>query len=1060
MSDSEISIYTNRNPNHPKMSQVSVQVEVVDNTVTTTKVQKVAKKKSLVIEEECSIGGSGISVVTQSLTTEGKAKPQDIIVIDGIEEEIEIIDKYIEEYAPTIDTMRGIDSELTNKLVKQLVRALFDQHYEEGVKAATGNKKYNLVQDVLTGSAELNKALSSLAKFDADQEFLLNNVDPEEVETFVSDHQELVELLKADFSPDDLFIKAKVLEAIGFFVKNPICNVLLDAEYGNNALIEAHPSYVPFIKKDAPKDDKDYVQMDKNRASLNAEYSLAYITLAQMISFFDEYNVKLLAKKLKAYQVDYVKATFPENAMEDMEFLAGLVDAIQHGDEEELDTEALATKIRLYTILMDQESLQDLAPLDKKLDEKLKNKKSKWPGKFNAKAFEREYSMWMLKKNQEYNLLSFELQVATKAASMSKRFIIDGCAGDITKKEDGVDKIVYTIQDKFEDYRLFLSTELADQEQGTFTTFCGRVVTQGRSAKRGVYDKINALTDVQLLLCTKHVAEAEAEAAAKKAEDEAEGLVVDVEEPQDDAGSDDEAEAEEAPEVADSAVPKKKKIEPTKALPSYGTYIRKLYKNAIKPHKYTFAVTDEAFVGMICHIVRDTVNMYTCLAIDSYNGFVESELYTTRFEPYADLYKDLSLEDADDFVKIMSLYIVEKASLDDLPDNIPMLMDLYEAFNENMRTAVIPHPASFYNISCPIASADINKYKVKVAHQYDIEKARYTAGVAEEDEEEEQPEVEEQPEPVEGEAPAPAPKKKAKKVQNLPPFEKVFRNFYKSSTPKPKNKHTTNFLNDLAMVINYIVSLRLTWLGKLITFSSSEGDQPYYSVDDRKHYTAVIIQKFVDSVDASASSNKAFGESIFKQLKEVRGKLDKNKADIEELIRADMDKLRVNCHKALLDNEASKETKLNKVKRGTNVVAGKVAAITTQEKKIIASHPFAANFIMDRIRSFPIESKNIKFFNKKIERMCNYAEDLMGDNMCDFEINREDHTQMAWSYPVKPFTNNTSIAIIGATLQRSLLSVVENALTTQFHAVGPKKNVVHSETIASVLNMMGANEIW
>lgn len=1053
MSDYENSYYTVRNLKRPLMSQVpaqvpaqvSAQVEVVDNTVTTvTKTPKVAKKKSLNVHEKCSIGGNGISIVTQSLTTEGKAKPQDIIVIEGIEDEMDIIDKYIEENAKTIDTMRGIDSELTNKLVRQLVRALFDQHYEEGVKAATGNKKYNLVQDVLNGSAELNKALSGLAKYDADQEFLLNNIDREAVNEFVKTHKDLVDSIGSD-SHDDLYIKSKILEAIGFFVKKPIADVLFDAKMGNDAIIKAHPTYIPFIKKDAPKDDKDFVQMDKNCANLNAEYSLAYITLAQMITFFDEYIVKQLTKKRKDYHADYIKTNLPEEVTKDTEMLLDLVDDIKHVHGGKIDYDALDVKIRLYTILMDQESLKNLAPLDKKLAEKLNNEKSKWPCKINTKSFEREYTSWMLKQDEEYCTMVYELQVATKALSMSKRFIIDGCASDITKKEDCVDKIIYTIQEKFENYRIFLSTELADQKQGTYSTFCGRTVSQGKSTKRGVYDKINVLTDVQLLLCTKHVAEVEAEAAAKKEEDEAAGIEVEQEAAEDDSDDD-----SEAPEVADSAVPKGRKIEPTKAIPSYGTYIRKLYKNAIKPHKYTFSVTDESFVNMICHIVRDTVNMYTCLAIDSYNNFIESKLYTTRFEPFADGYRDLSIEEADDFVKQMSLYIAEKAGLEHLPSDIPMLMDLFEAFNENMRTAVIPHPSSFYNISCPIASANINKYKVDISHRYEMEEARYQTDIeeaaAEDNEEQEGDET--------------AAKKKAKKVQNIQAFDKMFRNYYKSSTPKPKNKHTTNFLNDLSMVVNYIVSLRLTWLGKLITFSSNEGDKPYYSVDDRKHYAAVIVQKFVDSVGASASSNKAFGESIFKHLKEIRGKLDKNSADIEELIRADMDKLRAHSHKALLDNEALKENKLNKIKRGTTVAPGKNAPITSQEKKIVASHSFASNFVMDRIRTFPIESKNIPFFNKKIERLCGYAEELACENICEFEINKEEHTQLVWSYPVRPYTNNASIGIIGSTLQRSLLSVVENALTTQFHATGPKKNVVQSDTLSSVLNMMGANEIW
>lgn len=1011
---------------------------------------KVPKTKSFVLDAPVSLSGAPINMSTKKVSTGvTKVKDQDLIAIDGIEAEIKWINSHLESGAD----FSTVDSDLTNRLVKDSVAALIQKHTDLGDEALKGkknSKKFNLAQKVFTGSAEWNRALLGLAKFDADQTHLLNAIPQEDIDAFAADNEDIVSQLP-DVSKSDLYIKSKMLETMAFFIKNPISKTIEHCENGTEALMAAFPDYVPLVKKDTPVDaDFDFVassnQIDKNYHGLNIEYCLAYITLAQMISSFDEYTVKRLAKEAKAY-FDNFAETKVKALGEDVKALKKLVTKIGTDDEE-----ALKTTIRLYTVMVDKTSLAALASKDKKLDEKLKSADSKWPKALDLSTFAREYTSWMLKDDAKYQALLAEHQAAIQMRALSKKFMIDGSASDITKRDGSVDKIIYILQGKLQEYQATLGAKLAAVATPTSgSTFCGRTVTV--SKKKAA--RVNALTDVQLLLCVKSIEESAEESTEESAVEEP------VEEPSkvippkalDDEDSDSEDEEDAPSEVTKGGSVVSKKETKVKEIASYGTYMRKLYKNAIKSFKFTFAVSDEHFVSLFQHITRDAVNMYTCLGVRACNNFSNVEIYTNDYNPLTTCYKDVAPEELDTFIKKLAHHVAnrESANVEDLPDTLPVIVDLFDAFNEDMEVTSVMTPGSNVNLRAPLSAKNIDEYRADVAEHYRLVSERYDA---EESDEESEPESDDEDE-TSGSGSSTASKKKAKR-RTLPNFEKTFRTYYKSTTPKCKSKNTTLFLSDLAMLVTYIVQMRLVWLGSLITYSSEDPESPYFTASERKDYVVDVIVEQIESTHSANDANAVFKTCVTAPLKEVKNRFASNKADNEELIHKDVEKLR-KYGKAELD---ATETALAnaRAKKSTNVRTA--SGITNSERKLLSSHTFMANFILDKMKTVSLKSESEQFVQRKIERIYSFAEDLAKESKERLDIRFEQNTGLIWSWPIMPYTNANSIGIVGASLQRSLLRVIEDSLTTQFHSINPKKNVIHGETFGSVLNIVGGNTVW
>lgn len=983
-------------------------------TATATVTEKVAKKKSLVIEEPCSLSGNPISMVTEQVEL-GISNPdkKEVIAIAGIDDEIAFIDAYIDKHGATHSSMKKIDSDLTNKLVKNVVSALIAQHTalgEEGNK-----KKFSLSEKVLTGFTEWNKALAANAKFEADTSHPLNAISPEKIKEFMTANADLVEELGEDFSPTDLYIKAELLSAISWFVENPITKIMDLGEQGTEAITEEHDDYIPFVKKPAVTDAK---QADKNIASVNIEYNLAYITLAYLISSFDDYTVKRLEGEIKKYFSDFSTENVKKHA-DDAAKLLKLAKSV--GTEDDAERKIA---IRLFTILNNKTELKKLAPKDKKLEEKLANPDAKWPEKVDINAFAREYTEWKLAEDEDYALLHYELEVARQLQEISKRFVVCGNAADITKTDGLVDTLVLSLESKFAEYANFLNNKFEAEPKGKFTeTYCGRKIVTTKKKRC-----IDPLTDNQLLLGLKAIEETEAKEATAKG-------------------------------VAAKSVA-------TPATPCYGSYMRKLYKMAIKNYKFAFASCGKTFGVLFEHIVRDTVNFYTSLAIDSHNKFANSEIYSLNYDQLSRYYSKAEADKLDTFIKKLTSFANNGVvTIDDLPDYVPMVVDLHDSFGWEMEPHAVHQPGSAYNLHCPLASADLARYRRDASDYFKYEHSIYTdlmdaeeaeadaaaATAAEEDEEDEDNEdVTEAP-------------KKNKKRRAEPTIEKTFRAHYKASAAKSGNKNTIRFLADLSMAVAYIVNLRLVWLGKLITFAS--GEIPYHSVDDRKDYVAEVVRNQIETVSSSHSSNEAFKScivSLTKELKTRAGSL--NGGDIEKELKEDLKTVRTAGRTELNAQEEAlrAESERLNAKGGKRTTATKERPwISAKEKKVYGSTAFHSNIILDKAHSKKLDSSSQELFVSKISRLNDCAERLSSENRNPIEVDNEPHTTMMWSYPIKPYTNNNSVGLINVTLQRTLHNIVEGCLTTQFYNTdNKKKNMINGDVFNSVLNLNRGNEIW
>lgn len=994
----------------PVATQVATAI-----TATATVTEKVTKKKSLTIKEPCSLAGNPISMVTEQVEL-GISNPdkKEVIAITGIDDEIAFIDTYIDKYGATHSSMKKIDSDLTNKLVKNVVSALIAQHTalgEEGDK-----KKFSLSQKVLAGFTEWNKALEANAKFEADTEYPLNVIAPETIKEFTAANADLIEELGEDFSPTDLYIKAELLSAISWFVENPITKIVDLGEQGTEAITEEHEDYVPFVKKPVVANPK---QAYKNISSINIEYNLAYITLAYLISSFDDYTVKRLEREIKKYFSDYSTENVKKHA-DDTAKLLKLAKRVGVEDDAERKI-----AIRLFTILNDKNELKKLAPKDKKLKEKLANPDAKWPEKVDINAFAREYTEWALVEDEAYGLLHHELDVALQLQEISKRFVVCGNAADITKTDGLVDTLVLSLESKFAEYSSFLNGKFEAEPKGKFTeTYCGRKVVTTKKKRC-----IDPLTDNQLLLGLKVIEETATE----------EGVA--------------------AKGVATKSVA-------TPAIPCYGSYMRKLYKMAIKNYKFAFSSCDKTFGVLFEHIVRDTVNLYTSLAIDSHNKFSNSEIYSLNYDQLSRYYSKAETDKLDTFIKKLTSFANHGVvTIDDLPDHIPMVVDLYDSFEWEMEPHAVHQPGSAYNLHCPLASADLARYRRDASNHFKREHNIYTslmdveeaeadaeaAAAAEEDaEDEDDEEVVEAP-------------KKTKKRRTEPTIETTFRTYYKASAAKSGNKNTIRFLTDLSMAVAYIVNLRLVWLGKLITFTS--GEIPYHSVDDRKDYVAGIVRNQIETVSSSHASNEAFKScvvSLTKELKTRSGSL--NGGDIEKELKEDLKTVRTAGRTELNAQEEALRTESERLnaKGGRRAAATKERPwISAKEKKVYGSTAFHSNLILDKVHNKKLDSSSQELFVSKISRLHDCADRLSSENRNPIEVDNEPHTTMMWSYPIKPYTNNNSISLINVTLQRTLHNVVEDCLTTQFYNTdNKKKNMINGDLFNSILNISRGNEIW
>lgn len=992
-------------------------------SATATVTEKVIKKKSLLIEAPCSLSGKPIEMVTEQVEL-GISNPdkKEVISIANIDEEIDYINNYIEKNGSTYASMKKIDSDLTNKLVKNIVSELISQHTTIG-EDGDSKKKFSLSQKVLAGFTEWNKALASNTKFEADTDYPLANISQETIKEFVSANSDLVEELGEHFSPTDLYIKSELLATIAWFIENPITDVIDLGEVGTEKILEKYEDYIPLVKK--PVGDK---KSEKNVASVNIEYNLAYITLSYMISSFDDYTVKRLEGKIKKYFSDYstdnVKAFAKDNAK-----LLKLAKSV--------DNDKVAT--RLFTLLNNKDELKKLAVNDKKLEEKLNNPEAKWPTELDTNAFAREYTEWALAEDEEYALMHYELEIARQLQEISKRFVVCGNASDISKADGMVDSLVLSLEKKFAEYADFLTGKFEAEPKGRFTdTYCGRKIIVNKKKRY-----IDPLTDTQLLLGLK---------------------------PIEDNG----------------------KVTQNPQTPCYGSYMRKLYKHAIKAYKFTFAPCEKTFETLFEHIVRDTVNFYTTLAIRSHNKFVSDEIYNLSYDQLSRHYAKADADKLDTFIKKLTSFANGGVvTSDDLPDSVPLVVDLFDSFETDMEPHSVYQPGTSYNLYCPLAHSDLTRHRRDAENFYNIESERYAeilrieqekaeleekrlkalrergddsdySSDSDSDSDSDEDEEQKQDEDEDGDSKEEKKKTTTRKRKTEPKLEKTFKSYYKSNAVKSGNKNTIRFLNDLSMAVAYIVNLRLVWLGKLITFAS--GEDPYYDTDERKNYVASVIRNQIETVSSSHASNEAFKSCITAFTKELKNRsLEKNNGDIEKDLKEDLRILRTAGRLELNAQEEALRLESERLNtKGKRAVSTKERPwLSAKEKKIYYGTSFHANFILEKAASKKLDSVSHGLFIEKINRLNSYAENLAVESRNPVDVINESHTTMAWAYPVKPYTNNNSVNIINTTLQRTLHLIVEGCLTNQFYSTdNKKKNVVNGEVFKAVLNLYRGNEIW
>ena len=113
-------------------------MSAITATVSTTAPKvKVPKTKSFTLDSPVSLSGAPISMSTKKVTIGiTKTKEQDLIAIDGIDAEIEWINSYLENGAD----FSSVDSDLTNRLVKDSVSALIQKHIDLGDEALKDKK--------------------------------------------------------------------------------------------------------------------------------------------------------------------------------------------------------------------------------------------------------------------------------------------------------------------------------------------------------------------------------------------------------------------------------------------------------------------------------------------------------------------------------------------------------------------------------------------------------------------------------------------------------------------------------------------------------------------------------------------------------------------------------------------------------------------------------------------------------------------------------------------------------------------------------------------------------